>query len=123
MRHMKQSKFWVWAAWAAMILAIRLEALEPIPTPSQPKPDVSQADKSDYNLFNPTPRELMREMSTDRPDTTESPYTVDAGHYQVEMSFVDYVHDRYNPERADQRVETFTAAPMPPEGIAARPVS
>jgi hypothetical protein len=51
------------------------------------------ADKSHYSLFNPTPRALMREMSTDRPDTTESPYTVDAGHVQVESSFVDYRRD------------------------------
>ncbi|HEX8910769.1 MAG TPA: transporter, partial [Humisphaera sp.] len=29
----------------------------------------------------------MRELSPDRPDTTESPYTVDAGHAQVELSF------------------------------------
>ncbi|MDZ4289983.1 MAG: transporter [Prosthecobacter sp.] len=47
-------------------------------------------DKTQYHLFNPTPVALMREMSTDRPDTTESPYTVDAGHFQVEMSFFDY---------------------------------
>jgi Putative MetA-pathway of phenol degradation len=51
------------------------------------------ADKSQYTLFNPTPRELMREMSTDRPDTTESPYTVDAGHLQLELSFAEYRHD------------------------------
>jgi hypothetical protein len=50
-------------------------------------------DKSHYTLFNPTPRALMREMSTDRPDTTESAYTVDAGHVQVESSFVDYTRD------------------------------
>src|SRR5688500_18754281 len=50
-------------------------------------------EKWQYNLFNPTPRELMREMSTDRPDTTESAYTVDAGHVQVESSFVDYTRD------------------------------
>src|SRR5688500_19361057 len=47
------------------------------------------ADKSKYNLFNPTPRGEMRDMSTDRPDTTESPLTVDAGHFQLEMSFFD----------------------------------
>lgn len=29
--------------------------------------------------------EEVRPLSTDRPDTTESPYTVDAGHYQFEM--------------------------------------
>ena len=36
-----------------------------------------QIDKSQFNLFNPTPAALMRAMSTDRPDTTESAYTVD----------------------------------------------
>src|SRR5688500_11333764 len=51
------------------------------------------ADKSRLTLFNPTPRELMRELSTDRPDKTESAYTVDAGHVQVEMDLVAYVYD------------------------------
>ena len=51
------------------------------------------ADKSHYTLFDPTPRALMREMATDRPDVTESPYTVDAGHVQVESSFVEYTRD------------------------------
>jgi hypothetical protein len=41
-------------------------------------------DKNQYSLFNPTPKEKMRELSTDRPDKTESPYTVDAGHFQLE---------------------------------------
>jgi Putative MetA-pathway of phenol degradation len=53
----------------------------------------SPADKNDYNLFNPTPKELMRELSPDRPDKTESPYTVDAGHYQLEMDFANYTYD------------------------------
>jgi len=67
-------------------------------------------DKSGYHLFNPTPRKLMREMSTDRPDTTESAYTVDAGHFQIEMSFVDFVHDRNNGD--DETVEAFAIAPV-----------
>jgi hypothetical protein len=50
-------------------------------------------DKSRYTLFNPTPRAEMRELSPDRPDVTESPVTVDAGHFQLEMSLVDYTHD------------------------------
>ncbi len=37
-----------------------------------------------YNLFHPTPRAAMREFATDRPDVTESAYTLDAGHFQVE---------------------------------------
>src|SRR5256885_9928210 len=40
---------------------------------------LADKNKSDFNLFNPTPPELMREFNTDRPDKTESPYTVDAG--------------------------------------------
>jgi len=50
-------------------------------------------DKSQYHFFNPTPRDLLREMATDRPDTTESPYTVDAGHFQIELSFIEYTRD------------------------------
>lgn len=50
-------------------------------------------EKNHYNAFNPTPRPLMRDLSTDRPDATESPYTVDAGHFQVELSFAEYARD------------------------------
>jgi len=56
------------------------------------------ADKSHYSLFNPTPTGQMREFQTDRPDQTEGPYTVDAGHLQVEMDLVTYFYDRRNPE-------------------------
>jgi len=45
-------------------------------------------EKSEYHLFHPVPAELLREMSTDRPDTTESPITVDAGHFQIETDLV-----------------------------------
>lgn len=70
------------------------------------------ADKSQYNLFNPTPRELMREMSTDRPDKTESAYTVDAGHYQIEMDVFSYAVDRYNGVPGDHRAEELAIAPV-----------
>jgi hypothetical protein len=38
-------------------------------------------NKSRYNLFNPTPEKLLRELASDRPDQTEGPTTVDAGHW------------------------------------------
>jgi len=41
----------------------------------------------------PAETPAVREMSTDRPDTTESAYTVPAGMFQVEMSFFDYSWD------------------------------
>ncbi len=68
-------------------------------------------DKSQYHLFNPTPKALMREMSTDRPDKTESAYTVDAGHYQLEMSVLDYVYNHRDPSGGDTRAETWSIAP------------
>lgn len=51
-------------------------------------------DKSGYSLFNPTPRGLMRELNPDRPDKTESPCTVDAGHCQLEMDFANFTCDQ-----------------------------
>ena len=54
---------------------------------------VCAAEKDDYSIFYPTPRAAMREMSTDRPDTTESAYTVDAGHFQAELTLFGYGKD------------------------------
>ena len=50
--------------------------------------------KSIYNLFNPVPDGSLRELSPDRPDKTESPYTVDAGRYQLETDFANYTYDK-----------------------------
>ncbi len=40
--------------------------------------------KNSFNLFHRTPKKMMRSFETDRPDATESAYTVDAGHFQLE---------------------------------------
>jgi hypothetical protein len=39
------------------------------------------------------PADELRPLSTDRPDTTESPFTVDAGHYQFEMEIAAWTRD------------------------------
>jgi hypothetical protein len=75
-------------------------------------PDEAPPDKSGYNLFHPTPRELMREMSTDRPDQTESPYTVDAGHFQVEMDFANATFDHDKSRGGDVKTEVWGVAPL-----------
>jgi Putative MetA-pathway of phenol degradation len=62
--------------------------------------DALGAEKSQYWLFNPTPDKLLREMTTDRPDITESPFTVDAGHVQFETTLVGYTRSAPNQERA-----------------------
>lgn len=69
-------------------------------------------DKSQHHLFNPTPPQWLREMSTDRPDKTESPYTVDAGHFQIEMDLVNYSYDKHNPARDGTLVRTWGIAPI-----------
>lgn len=55
---------------------------------------VSPQPQGPWTLFNPTPVELMRDFETDRPDTTESPRTVPAGHFQAEISLYDFTHDK-----------------------------
>ncbi len=72
----------------------------------------SLPDKSGYNLFNPTPRALMRELNADRPDKTDCPFTVDAGHFQIEMDFANLTYNRPNPERGNVRFTVYEAAPM-----------
>jgi hypothetical protein len=70
------------------------------------------ADKSQYHLFRPTPSALLREMSTDRPDKTESAYTVDAGHFQAEMDLVTFTSDHDRSNGGDVRVNSFAVAPV-----------
>lgn len=69
-------------------------------------------DKWRYNLFHPTPRQEMREMNTDRPDQTESPFTVDAGHFQLEMDFVSGVFERERAQGADVTTEIWNVTPV-----------
>lgn len=59
---------------------------------------VPEQDKSRYTLFNPTPQNLLRDLTTDRPDTTESPFTVDAGHLQIETNIFGYSKSRPDDE-------------------------
>ena len=88
-------------------LAGALNAADAANEQAQPKPD-----KSRYNLFNPTPRAYLREMSTDRPDQTESAYTVDAGHFQLEMDFASAVFDRDRSGGGDARTTVWGIAPL-----------
>jgi hypothetical protein len=74
--------------------------------------EMPMPDKSGYSLFNPTPDEYMREMSPDRPDKTDSPNTVDAGHFQLEMDFANLTYNAPNSERGNVKSEDYQIAPM-----------
>jgi len=69
-------------------------------------------DKSAYTLFNPTPVESLREMSPDRPDKTDSPFTVDAGHFQLEMDFANFTGDSPNSQPSNTQSKEYQIAPM-----------
>jgi hypothetical protein len=71
-------------------------------------PGEESRDKSGYYLFRPTPDALLRELATDRPDRTENPYTVDAGHFQLELDLVSYTSDR----TTDRTVHSLSVAPF-----------
>ena len=58
---------------------------DPSPTPTP--------DKSQYTLFNPTPVDLRRPYNTDRPSKTDSPFTIDAGVFQVESDVWNWTLD------------------------------
>ena len=64
------------------------------------------AAKAQYSIFNQTPDCAMREFSLDRPDKTESPYSVDAGHFQYEATLVSWIYD----DEGDSHTSAFEIA-------------
>ena len=103
-----QTRVRLWFGFLALLVVsgATLQAQEPDDR------DPRTSEKAVYTLFHPTPRESMREMSTDRPDQTESPYTVDAGHFQLEMDLVSTVLDRERIGGDDVMTEIWNVAPI-----------
>jgi hypothetical protein len=66
-----------------------------------PPPDPPAHDKSRDHLFHPTPVEFLRDLETDRPDLTESPITVDAGHFQIEADLFNYAVSDHDGRRQE----------------------
>src|SRR5262245_49319808 len=56
-------------------------------------------DKSQYALFNPTPVDLRRPYNTDRPSKTDSPFTIDAGAFQIESDVWSWIFGEENKVR------------------------
>ena len=63
----------------------------------------AQEDKSMYNLFQPVPDARLRDFDTDRPDKTNSPHTLDAGHFQLEMDVLAVALDKQGPVHVENR--------------------
>lgn len=65
----------------------------------------AQGDGTNYHLFNPVPKSEMRDFSIDRPDVTESPMTVDAGHFQFEGDLYKWI--RSNQGESTRAINIF----------------
>lgn len=70
--------------------------------------DVSTAEKAAYSFFKRTPESMLRDLSTDRPDLTESPYSVDAGWWQLEMDAANFTRDHDTAGGADVKTTALS---------------
>ena len=92
-RHHRLGRF------ALLYLLLSAPPLETTPAAA----DEPAPDKSGYSLFNPTPTDQMRSFNTDRPTKANVPWTIDAGHYQVESDLAFYTYDHDNAAHVTQR--------------------
>jgi hypothetical protein len=86
---------------------VSLKAQDKTEDPATQSSSLNSADKSSYTIFHPTPPEKMREFNPDRPDKTESPYTVDAGHFALETGLISYTYnhiDKPDPSRPEHQI-------------------
>jgi len=60
--------------------------------------------KPSYSVFKPVPRDSLREMETDRPDVSESPRTLDAGHLQVETDLFRFQREKKDEGKTDEYI-------------------
>lgn len=87
-----------------MLGTVRLLSADEGETTPTPTPAVN---KSPYTIFDPAPRQLWRPYNTDRSSKTDSPFTIDAGAFQMETDVINYTMDRYTTDRAGQTVQTL----------------
>ena len=91
-----------------LLLVFALSAAGGIIAGEEPAADATPPpDKSRYTIFNPTPLELRRAYNTDRSSKTDSPFTIDAGVFQIETDVFNWTVDRNNTSDLNVRVRTM----------------
>src|SRR6185437_12717953 len=70
--------------------------------------DNQPIDKAQYDLFHPVPADALRGMDTDRPNATNTPHTIDAGHVQIETGLYDASHFHDRTHGGDVVTDTLT---------------
>ncbi|MBF9238513.1 transporter [Hymenobacter sp. BT683] len=83
--------------------------LLPLGSWAQVRPTASPYDSAHYSWRKPVPRNRLRELQPDRPGITESPFTVDAGHVQLELDGLRLRNSaRGNPEQSREWKVAYT---------------
>ena len=112
--HSNSTRIALLAGLAGAAIFASVQAGEPAASPS-PTPELTPAEKTaaklKYNVLNPTPDDQLRPFNTDRPSKTDSPFTLDAGRFQLEADFANFTYDRYNALGTNTRVETLLVTP------------
>jgi outer membrane putative beta-barrel porin/alpha-amylase len=96
----RQSALWIIVTIAILLIASSRAALADdltSGTTATTEPSngaTTESDKWQFTLFNPTPTDQLRGMDTDRPNITNTPHTIDAGHLQIETGIIDYAYFR-----------------------------
>ncbi|KAA9331626.1 transporter [Hymenobacter busanensis] len=80
------------------LAAAAVALLASVPSLAQSKFD-SPYDSAHFSLRNPVPRTQLRKLQPDRPGVTESPFTVDAGHFQLETDAFRIINSREDDQR------------------------
>jgi Putative MetA-pathway of phenol degradation len=95
----------------SVMVPFLIGSLESLAWADQPTTATSPAsqppDKWQYTLFNPAPADQLRGMDTDRPNVTNTPHTIDAGHVQIEIGVIDYSYFRDHSSEANVREDDF----------------
>ncbi len=79
----RSEQFYILLLLASVSTPLHAEDIASTPAP----------DKSAYTLFNPTPDTQMRSFCTDRPTKSNSPCTLDVGHFQYEADAFNWTYN------------------------------
>lgn len=82
-----------------------IAAIVALAAAATPAPQEEQGPTRAYSLSDPAPPSELRAFNPDRPSVTEGPFTVDAGHVQIELSAAEYTLSR-------DRSRTLDALPV-----------
>jgi hypothetical protein len=101
-------------AWTLMQIVAMMYTLTPLAHADEPPATTAASDavpdKWQFTLLNPTPTANLRGMDTDRPNVTNTPHTIDAGHLQIETGLIDYTYDRTHSADITYRTDDFAFA-------------